>query len=181
MLSKPKDNTTYTSIVSISTSSSLLPVISGVPQGSVLGPLLFLIYVNDIPSIALNSSIYMFADDTKFSKSISQFNDSAQLQSDINSLANWCHQWGLSLNSQKCACLRFSLNPNCPSPSYTINGVNIAVVVDQRDLGVTASHDLSWRTHYSKTLLQSIPYIGVRMTCTLGGGSFNIMCNSCAV
>ena len=47
-------------------------------------------------------------------------------------------------------CLRFSLNPNCPSPSYTINGVNIAVVVDQRDLGVTASHDLSWRTHYSK-------------------------------
>ena len=136
-------------------SSSLLPVISGVPQGSVPGPLLFLIYVNDIPSIALNSSIYMFADDTKFSKSISQFNDTAQLQSDINSLANWCRQWGLSLNLQKCTCLRFSLNPNCPSPSYTINGVNIALVVDQRDLGVTASHDLSWRTHYSKICLKA--------------------------
>ena len=66
--------------------SSLLPVLSGVPQGSILSPLLFLIYINNIPNYVVSSSTLMFADNTKCYKTIAQPSDSTQLQHDINSL-----------------------------------------------------------------------------------------------
>lgn len=65
-------------------SSSCQPVLSGVPQGSILGPLLFHVYVNDIPSSIHNSALYLVADDTKFVKGIGSSDD------DINSLLTWC-------------------------------------------------------------------------------------------
>lgn len=133
-------------------SSPALPVLSGVPQGSVLGPLLFLIYVNDLPSLSLYSSVFMFADDTKFSKCIASHNDSSLLQDDINLLSCWCKSWGLTFNQRKCACIRFTIsNRVVPTPpSYNISGTPIQFLNDHRDLGITVSYDLSWNSHYSK-------------------------------
>ena len=84
-----------------SSSSSWVKVSSGVPQGSVLGPLLFLIFVNDLPDL-VKSSIKMFADDTKLWATISNTTDSKMLQEDLNCLKCWNNKWLLRFNPEKC-------------------------------------------------------------------------------
>ena len=69
--------------------SDLLPVTSGVPQGSILGPALFLLYVNNLPNYVKSSQVAMFADDTKVFKTIQSPYDAMMLQEDINNLVNW--------------------------------------------------------------------------------------------
>ena len=95
----------------------LLPVLSGIPQGSILGPLLFLIYVNDIPGYVSNSLLYLFADDTKCLKAISDPANSVQLQNNINSLSYWSEQWSLLFNPTKIAQISFK---STLQASYTI-------------------------------------------------------------
>ena len=92
-------------------SSSVLPVRSGVPKGSVLGPLLFLIFVNDIPNATTFCQPYLFADDIKLLESICHPSSSTHLQQDLDSLAQWYTNWKLSTNGSKCAALRFSSPP----------------------------------------------------------------------
>ena len=74
-------------------SSPSLPVISGVPQRSIFGPLLFLIYINDIPSYVSNYSTLLYADDAKCFKSIGSSSDAASLQADLDSLSKWSKEW----------------------------------------------------------------------------------------
>ena len=112
-------------------------------------PYPFLVYVNDLPSAISYSSAYLFANDTKFIKSITSFNDSVQLQSDIDSLSSWCRTWNLSLNQDKCAVMRLSLRSHTDPHTYAINNSNIKISSNQRDLGAIISHNLSWDTHYS--------------------------------
>ena len=133
-------------------SSQSLPVLSGVPQGSIVGPLLFLAYINDLPNNIDYASIYLFADDTKFIKSILANLASTSdplLQSDIDLLVAWCKVWKLSLNAVKCAAIRFSLSPKTPLPSvYKVDETMIPFLPCHRDLGIVASNDLSWSNHY---------------------------------
>ena len=89
--------------------SSLLPVISGVPQGSILGPLLFLVFINDLPDCVLNSTISLFADDAKCSLPISKQSDCFLLQNDLDVLAVWSKHWNLFFNESKCSLVRFGL------------------------------------------------------------------------
>ena len=88
--------------------STLLPVISGVPQGSILGPLLFLVYVNDIPTSMYKCTTYLFANDTKILKPIHNPNDECELQEDIDALLSWCKKWKMSLYPEKCAAMRYT-------------------------------------------------------------------------
>ena len=87
--------------------SSWLPVTSGVPQGSILGPLLFIIYINDLPSILKSSTPYLFADDTKCCSRVLSLNDAVFLQADLDSLNEWCQDNDLSFNASKSCLLRF--------------------------------------------------------------------------
>ena len=83
--------------------SPMLPVISGVPQGSILGPLLFLLYINDLPSSIVHSETFLFADDTKYLRPISSSNDHFLLQSDLDLLSKWSTEWKLTFNETKCS------------------------------------------------------------------------------
>ena len=83
------------------------PCTSGVTQGSVLGPLLFLIYINDLPDHIHHSSILLYADNAKLLKCISNRLDCILFQQDINSLLRWCSTWQIHLNIAKCVFIRF--------------------------------------------------------------------------
>ena len=76
-------------------------VISGIPQGSVLGPLLFVIYINDLPDVVC-SNVLLFADDTKIFRQVATKDDALQLQEDIDALARWSDDWLLKFNIKKC-------------------------------------------------------------------------------
>jgi len=81
--------------------SDWVEVSSGVPQGSVLGPLLFVVFVNDIPEW-IKSNVRMFADDTKVWTRISSLEDGEVLQNDLNNLTSWSDKWKLGFNPEKC-------------------------------------------------------------------------------
>ena len=83
--------------------SGVLPVISGVPQGSILGPILFLVFVNDLPATVTSSLVLMFADDAKCAHSIFKLSDCLSLQEDLNNLVLWSTTWNLLFNEGKCS------------------------------------------------------------------------------
>ena len=101
--------------------SGVLPVTSGVPQGSILGPILFLVFVNDLPATVTSSLVLMFADDADCAHSIFKLSDSLSLQEDLNNIVLWSTTWNLLFNVQL---LDFSLNV-LPFFTTTILTVNL--------------------------------------------------------
>ena len=100
--------------------SSSVEVVSGVPQGSVIGPTSFVSFINDLPDVVL-SKPYMFADDTKMYSGIDTISDRQQLQSDIDNLVTWSTSWKLLFNPLKCKVMTLG-RANGPSDcNYTMN------------------------------------------------------------
>ena len=91
-------------------SSSPVPVLSGVPQGSVLGPVLFLIYINDLPKFVTNSTVRLFADDTLLYLVIHNSSDCSKLRGDLNNLERWESDWQMAFHPEKWMETFFSLN-----------------------------------------------------------------------
>jgi len=122
--------------------SQLLEVLSGVPQGSVLGPLLFLLFVNELPSW-VQSGMSMFADDTKVWHRIKTEADGVVLQQDLDALVQWSGTWQLQFNKEKCKVMH--MGHSC-STSYFMSDVagskQLEEVANERDLGVIISSDL---------------------------------------
>jgi hypothetical protein len=160
------NRTHYTSV--LGSSSTCLPVKSGVPQGSVLGPLFFLIYINDLPTAIPLSLPFLFADDTKILKQTSTSTSPIELQSDLNELHSWCSKWNLTLNMDKCTVVHFAMQPKLTNSTYFINNQYLSKSPHQRDLGVMISENLSWSSHYNlisskayralNLIKRSIPY-----------------------
>jgi len=135
--------------------SNYLPVISGVPQGSILGPLLFLIFINDLPSTII-SQIFEFADDTKCFRLITSKSDIQQLQHDLNSLFNWTLNNHLSFNLSKFVFMSFH---HKFSSLYNVNGHVISESSSCKDLGVIFTKSLSWREHYQMITAKPITHL----------------------
>ena len=127
----------------------ILPTSSGVPRGSILGPMLFIINFNDNDlTVNINhSSSYMFADDTKLIKHIYTDKDLVSLQEDINHLVAWCSKWKLSLNPSKCIAVRFGHCPQLAPPAYQIENGTIQPVSKQQHLCIIVTSKLSWSDH----------------------------------
>ena len=123
-------------------SSSWVNVSSGVPQRSVLGPLLFLIFVNDLPDW-VKSSIKMFADDTKLWAMISNTADSRMLQDDLNRLKCWSDKWLLRFNPEKCKVMHVGHSvPTEYSLLEKDQSIKLAEVEEEKDLGIFITNDL---------------------------------------
>ena len=128
------------------TFSEPIAVKSGVPQGTVLGPLLFLAYINDLPE-SVKSKIALFADDAYLYKSIKSMEDIADLQSDLDQLVVWEKLWSMEFHPDKCFLLRVTNKRKCLEGNYTIHNQVLKQVDKAKYLGVTLSKDLSWKHH----------------------------------
>lgn len=135
-----------------STKSKIFNPSSGIPQGSILGPLLFLIFINSLPDIFKTSSSSLFADDHKLSKKINDVNDCLALQSDLDLLSDWCKKRLLNLNVKKCDMLTFTYKPEKIDFNYKINDGAVERVPVKQDLGIEFDEKVKFKSHmYSLT------------------------------
>ena len=126
--------------------SNFMPVDSGVPQGSVVDPCLFLLYINDLP-IDTESKIRLFADDTLCSNIIKHKEDQKKLQKALDSLTIWEKQWSLSFHPQKFYTLSATRKKKKIVPSYHLHGHNLQNVSTAKYLGINIQDNLNWRLH----------------------------------
>ena len=142
--------------------SEWLPVSSGVPQGSIFGPLLFILFINDLPSVPSFSRSFLFADDTKCCARVLSLSDCSKVQEDLDLICNWSMECGLSFNASKSWLLWF---PNRHSTifdfTYSLNEVSIPSLSHCRDLGIVFSHDLSWSLHYNSISAKAYRQLGL--------------------
>jgi len=127
-------------------SSSTVHVISGVPQGSVLGPILFIIYVNDVCDLIVgNSSCKLYADDIKLYSTVDFNGISCDLISTLDNICHWSHIWQLNVNVKKCNVLR--IGNSCVFYDYFMSGIPVPRVEQVVDLGITINTDLKFSTY----------------------------------
>ena len=137
--------------------SNTLSVSRGVPQGSILGPLLFILYINDLPSILSTHTVHIYADDVQLYTSCELKNiDSCitTINNDLKNVASWALKNGLVINPNKSKCLIISKKIFSYSniPKIYLNGQSIDYVDSAKNLGVTFNRTLTWSNHIYSTL-----------------------------
>ena len=130
-------------------SSRWVPVESGVPQGSVLGLLLFNLFVLNLPSF-VQAPLPQYANDTFLYRPIHSEEDINIIQNDLNNIVNWCNTNKMALNCDKYKVMRLSRRINVvrPAPSYTIHDKSLSVVQNYKYLGIMISSNLKWGDHF---------------------------------
>jgi hypothetical protein len=143
--------------------SSWKEVLSGIPQGSILGPLLFLLFINDMPDL-FNEFCKLFADDTKLLAAIRNTQDCNKLQSDLDIATIWAETWRMKFNNDKCKVMHIGKNNplnkytmlSSPSERTTLEETNA-----ERDLGVILSKDLKWKCQVQKAANKANAILGI--------------------
>ena len=149
------------------TASSYHKVTSGVPQGSVLGPILFLIFINDLPLKVL-SPLSLFADDSKiFTRIIDASNadknytniGSEVLQQDLNCVLKWAKKWKMEFNVDKCKIMH--IGQNNPKSTYNMDGKNLEATLSEKDLGVLIDYKLDFGSHIKEIVGRANRMLGM--------------------
>ena len=143
--------------------SSLSPVVSGVPQGTVLGPVLFLIHIRDIANgLSARTTASSFADDTRVKRGIETPDDCSVLQSDLEVIYSWAKKVNMHFNADKFECMRlWPITSSAPDYDYLgPEGEVIEVKPSLKDLGVHLSSDLSFKLQVEKTVAASSKMAG---------------------
>ena len=158
-------NDRHQRVVINSSYSNYLPIESGVPQGSVLGPLLFLIYINDLEK-DIKSNIKFFADDTMLYSIINDpFTSAADLNHDLDLICKWAYKWKMEFNpdpNKQATEVKFSCKKKKPNhPQLSFNGNPVVEVKDQKHLGLTLASNLSFHKHAQEKLSKAKKNIGI--------------------
>jgi ribonuclease P/MRP protein subunit RPP40 len=140
-------------------------VLSGVPQGSVLGPILFLIYINDIDCAIDCVTTFMkkFADDTKLGTVTDNVSQCEKLQEQINSLIRWAEIWQMSFNIDKCIVMHLGLNNL--RHSYHMNGSQMKITECEKDIGVYMHSSLKPSFHIAESVKKANKALGILLRC----------------
>ena len=139
--------------------SNNIPVKSGVPQGSVLGPCLFLIYINDLAD-CVSSTARLFADDTLLHRLIAAANDHTILQNDLARLELWEKKWDMEFHPDKCSVLSITRKKKKSSHKYVLHGHELEHVATAKYLGVTLQSDLKWDVHIENIVKKANQMLG---------------------
>ncbi len=142
------------------------PVLSGVPQGTVLGPLLFVLHINDLPhTLSPGTVCRLYADDCLIYRSICSEEDRLTLQADLNALHDWSHTWGLRFNVGKCNMMHLARQVEKPCRFYTLGGEVLKSTSDAAYLGVTLSNKYgtrssAWKSHIDLVVTRANQRLG---------------------
>jgi hypothetical protein len=142
------------------THSNKIAVTSGVPQGTVLGPALFLIYINDIAN-NIKSSMRLFADDSILYREIKTEKDRDILQKDLIQLDKWAASWQMSFNVSKCTAMTITNKTKPLQSTYYMNNIPLSIVTSQEYLGITITSNLKWSDHINKIAKASSSKLGL--------------------
>ena len=137
--------------------SDFMPVTSGVPQGSILGPLLFVLFINDLPAAAKSAAMFLFADDTKCMQVTKNTEDIFLLQADLNQIHHWSNTSDLFFNENKCVHLHFWDFWNS-DVNYSIGNKLISLKDSTKDLGIIITNNLNWSLHYTHITTKSYKF-----------------------
>ena len=146
--------------------SSSLPVSSGVPQGSILGPILFLIFINEVGVLSLSpcARLFLFADDILLLHPLSSSSCWGVLQDDLNLITSWLTHNSLSVNSSKSKYMIFSLKSQADFdylPPLLLNHVSLERVYSFKYLGLQFSPSMSWSNHISQVIKKAKRLLGL--------------------
>ena len=132
-----------------------------IEQGTFLGPLLFLIYINDLPNcINTETKVRLFADDCIMYRTIKTKKDSEILQKDLDELQKWEANWSMSFHTEKCQLLRVTKKKKQIITNYLIHGKNLTQTNNAKYLGVTINDKLSWNPHIDEVIKKSNKTLG---------------------
>ncbi|MCP4459503.1 MAG: reverse transcriptase family protein, partial [Cytophagales bacterium] len=157
--------------------SSMKPVLSGVPQGSILGPILFVLFINDLPAgLSVGTSLSLYADDTKIWRSIKCNLDHELLQNDISYLNNWASQNKMNFHLEKCKALSINYR-NSPFSGifpdifvrfeYHLGQNPLAFAESEKDLGVIMNSSFTFNDHCLNILANASQQFGIsKRTCS---------------
>lgn len=139
--------------------STIINATSGVPQGSNLGPLLFILFINDLAGI-IKSENLLFADDLKIYLNISSLQDCVKLQNDVNTIQNWCTSNKLNLNISKCKVVTFTKKHSGIQFLYDIDGNILERTNSIKDLGIKFNSKLNFSEHMNDISVKAMRMLG---------------------
>ena len=149
--------------------SQWAPVTSGVPQGSLLGPLQFVIFINDLPDVAVGGVFTsLYADDTKVYRNINTIDDCMSMQKTLTTMDTWTRDNNIRLNASKCKALTITRKKSPLDFIYKLDNVELERASTEKDVGVNIINSLTWNTHIHSITAKANKLLGLlKRTCPL--------------